>query len=62
MSGDYVHTFKISEVVKGTTMNIRLTGVRMFSVRCTIAVWLIRLAAFVLPLPCDVVVSDEDAV
>lgn len=57
---DY-QTFKISEVVKGTTLNIRLSGVRVFCWRCTIATWLIHLAAFVFPLSVTIIHEDEVA-
>lgn len=49
MAAESCHTFKISEVVKGMTLKIRLSGVRVFTWRFRIATWLIKLAAIVCP-------------
>ena len=47
-----VHTFKVSEITKGSTINIRLTGVKVFTWRIRIATWLIAMASVVMPFGC----------
>ena len=43
--------FPVSEVTKGVTVNVRLTGVTVFTWRIRIATWLMQIAAMILPLP-----------
>ena len=41
-------------VTKELTATIIVTGVRRFNVRCAVGMWLLRLAAWVLPINVEV--------
>ena len=52
-------TIAVNEVMKGSTLEITITGIKIFKIRMFIGIWLIKLAAWIICCPIELSVNED---
>ena len=53
-------TIAVNEAIKGSTLEITITGIKVFKIRMVIGIWLIKLAAWIIGCQTELKVNESE--